>query len=90
MAVKESTIVSQEHSMRKSDQDSAREAILCCRKLAQWLTPVLRDTRARNLDGVEFLARMIADLGALRGSLEDMLRENEAIAKKKSARSKPF
>lgn len=77
------------HQMSNSDQVSAQEAISCCRKLVGFLQPMLRDTWAEgDISGAQFLAGFIAECGAVRGALEDMLNESRAAAGVKAVNGK--
>lgn len=72
---------SSEHIMSVSDQESAREAIVCCRKLATFLGPMLADARVSgDRSGVAFISGFVADLGAVREALNDMLQESKAAS----------
>lgn len=84
-----------EHIMSASDQESAREAISCCRKLATFLGPMLADARRTgDNSGVVFISGFVADLGAVREALNDMLQESKAasaaVGRVNGVRSKAF
>jgi hypothetical protein len=67
-------------TMTKNDVVSAVDAIAACETLTGFLRPMLRETRSMGeRDGAAFLSGMIADIGALRGSLLEMLREDRQL-----------
>lgn len=71
------------HLMSVSEQEAAREAIACCSKLSTFLAPMLLDARVTgDTSGVSFIAGFMADLGAVREALKDMLDESKKAAVK--------
>lgn len=70
----------QDQRMTYQDTVTAAQAIEACAVLSQFLTPILKETRAMGeVDGVVFISGMIADLGALRESLRSMLIEDKVL-----------